>query len=202
MVKKDCGQQWYGMSVERFDVLCKYVWECAKIMNLRDWTLSIHKLPFVSEKYAARVTPIDGQRQAKISFANEFETYDDDRKRYLVAHELTHLHFAEMALLLRTTLPRLIGDIGYGAIQQSLKWGEERAVDALAETIALALPPYPPAVEPSKPRRRPRRKAGKARQDAPGSTPPAPADPKPGKPDSTPQRPGKRKPSSHGKAKK
>jgi hypothetical protein len=119
--------------------LAAYVRFVADRIELRDWTLVLEPDP-PEQDIEAHIRPIFGRHVAYLRFSTQFRGLDSERQRYVVCHELVHLHLDRISTYLENGLDDLVGRPAHAVIWQRHREDIEMAVDGIAEALAVTLP--------------------------------------------------------------
>jgi hypothetical protein len=117
----------------------KYVRWVADAMELRDWTITIDNDPCADDLEGSAVCTFS-QRHVTIAFATNFRDRDPADQRETVVHELLHAHHEVTWRMVQTDLAGALGKPVYYVFCDSYRRAMEYTVDALAKTIAKAMP--------------------------------------------------------------
>lgn len=119
--------------------LAAYVRFVADRLELRDWTLVLEPEP-PDQDIEAHVRPLFGRRVAALRFSTQFRGLDADRQRYVVCHELVHLHLDRISTYLENDLEALVGKPAHAVVWSRHVEDVEMAVDGMAEAFAPTVP--------------------------------------------------------------
>lgn len=120
----------------------------ANTLNLSDWVIKLEWDLSLEEKYLARCLVCYGRNEARIILGESFEKSSPADKRETIIHELLHCHFGPMDEFVDETIPPLIGRPAYTAWESAYDLMQERAIDAIAVSIAATdVIPLPPEGE-------------------------------------------------------
>lgn len=137
-------ERWAGMPVAHFEDLVDYLAVLGGHLELRDWTLSLYRLPLDDDEEAfAQVVPTYGQKRATVHLCRDFAKLDPDTALRVLVHELLHCHLDSVERHLDEVLPDLVGKPIADLIGAAVHERIEFAVDAIADAIAPHLPPLP-----------------------------------------------------------
>lgn len=119
--------------------LGEYMRNIADVMGLRDWTLNLLHEP-CDDDCNAQVRLIYGRKVADIRVSEAFRSFDPERIRRTVVHELIHFHFAACSNLIEHDLSGHLSkqalNIFFSAWVRDFEYG----VDGLATAVASSLP--------------------------------------------------------------
>lgn len=119
--------------------LAAYVRTCADTIELRDWTITVGAEPAPSDADGYVVITY-GRKLAYITFAEDFRSFDPDRQRHTVAHELIHCHLEPACNMVQNDLEPHLAAQGDQVFFAGFKRQIEYGVDALAAAMAKHLP--------------------------------------------------------------
>ena len=123
---------------DRLSKLEAYVRECAALMNLGAWKVSVMSDVAPEDRYA----DIEVHSQAAtvtMRIGNLFWTQKPEDQRLTVCHELTHIHLA-MSDHAVAALEDVLGSAAWTPWHSVYEDHQERGTDAIAELIAPLLP--------------------------------------------------------------
>lgn len=138
---------WPKMPNATFMALGRYVSDLARDYGLTDWEISFKTAPCGGDAQAD-ITCTYGQRRATIALAHDFATYEPQRQRRVLIHELTHCHLDPIDTVTHN-LERILGVAAYGVHYEAINDAVEWAADIIATAIApkFALPEVPDATD-------------------------------------------------------
>lgn len=119
------------------DEVVAYVSQLANLMGLGDWEITV-SANAPDEDYAT-VNPVYGQRKALLALDPEWASLTRSTLRWVLVHELVHLHLARLKVGVENYLGRLVEEMRPAA-QEALNSEVEYAVDAIATAWARRLP--------------------------------------------------------------
>lgn len=139
------------MTPERAEALGDYIRYLLAELDLRDWTITLKTDEHPEQGNAdAEIHPVYGRRVASLYVPLDFFSYDSERQRHILVHELLHCHMA--GIQHHATHGKLIQVLGVPAHDAWFAGYEqmvENAVDAIADAFARRLePPRLPADAP------------------------------------------------------
>lgn len=126
------------MTEERALYWAEYATELAGILNLGHWHIGISYEP-APDGCSAQISIPNGRRRVAIRFAHDFDTFDPDRQRQTIVHELEHLRFHNVDRLAEWAAERMKFDAGQLFAAAHLE-ALEFAIDEIAELLADQLP--------------------------------------------------------------
>jgi hypothetical protein len=136
-----------ALSHAEHERLSKYTRLLADRMGLRDWTFIVSFDPPEDDEAdtapAAAIRCITGRKRATVYVADAWMTFDDDRKRHYLVHELVHPHFESAADIVRIDTAKTLGQTVYDVLWSGFLRQMEYGVDAMADVLAPLMPPYP-----------------------------------------------------------
>jgi len=119
--------------------LGRYVRWCADQMELRDWTIHLGHEPAPSDADGYVVITY-GRKLARITVAEDFRSFDPERQRHTIAHELIHCHLESACNMVQNDLERHLSTQADQVFFDGFKRQIEYGVDALASAVAKHLP--------------------------------------------------------------
>ncbi len=129
-------QMWPGMSERQHYCLHRYIRAVADSMGLQHWQLLLSNNPAKSDDCIAHVDVCEGRHVATIYVCEEWMTLSNDERRHTIAHELLHLHHADLTDDIRLSLVKTsITQPEYDVVWEQFRLGFERMVDDLAVII-------------------------------------------------------------------
>jgi hypothetical protein len=126
---------------EQWEAEAKWIRKMADAMRLADWEFTIRKAQADADA-DADIEVTFGKRHASIRYGAEYWTYDQDKRRYIIAHELLHCHLDEIDTLIND-LEQAVGVGFFNFLRQQYRVAEEHAVDVIAHLMAPHLPKAP-----------------------------------------------------------
>lgn len=109
-----------------------YVRDMADRMCLKDWRIEVLEDTPDDKGCNAEIETISGYKTARIRLALDFFENDDEHRRYILCHELVHLHLSLVDDFLRPIMG--------GSQQTTYDLLRERAVDEMAHALAPHMP--------------------------------------------------------------
>ncbi len=119
-----------------------WIREIADRLGLRDWAIKLADEPTVDDT-AGELICVYGRKLATLKLAYNFNDLSPSEHRYIVVHELLHIHLEPLGQVL-LNLTAHVGQSLYGLSRAHFTDATEYAVDALATVMAPSLP-LPPA---------------------------------------------------------
>lgn len=121
------------------DKLGEYVSHMADLMGLSEWRITHLEDDPASDDADAQIAPTYGQQSATIRFDTGWADHTPEKLRYIICHELVHLHVDRMDTVtqnLRDGIGMIVWNLFHGAFRDA----EELAVDNIAWAWAKMLP--------------------------------------------------------------
>ena len=132
------------MTDRRIRSLCRWMSDLANDFGLSDKKINVHVGgPGEAEDGSdaiASVAGIYGRNILNVSISPAFFDQSPEEQRYIVIHEYAHAHTEAVRDLLRTALPKLLGQPAYDTFQTAYTQLDELATDSLARAIAPMFP--------------------------------------------------------------
>lgn len=120
--------------------LGKYIRHIANEMELRDWHINLPNKDPQRETADAEVRPTYGRKYASIFLRDSIRDMDLEYIRYMIVHELTHLHFAVLQDQAEDDLNHVISSGEEHMFFQNFKRNVEYTIDGCAQAIAKHMP--------------------------------------------------------------
>lgn len=118
-----------------------YVDTLKPILRLSDWRISMSKEPPDGDAHAATWLSRD-YKESVLYLSEKWRTYNADKLRALIAHELIHAHAKELNNFSKDVIAQLGGQ-AKGLAEDAMHHFLEKMVEEIAWAIAPFLP-YPP----------------------------------------------------------
>lgn len=135
---------WPEMPRKDFLRYAAYIRELANMMGLRDWFVTFSHQPIMSgEDHVGQITCTYGQKQATIEVGYFFHTFDPEKQRKIIVHELLHAHLSAIKRHVSTKTADVANILGTPAatiLYDTLYLEEEFCVDALEQAFSKFLP--------------------------------------------------------------
>lgn len=107
-------------------------------LNLRQWTIKVSDdLP--PDDSWADVEVSQNLWTATVRISNDFFKESPEHQREILAHEMTHVHYASLERLIET-LEKILGDQAYKILEGLWDIESERAADSIAVPLGRSLP--------------------------------------------------------------
>lgn len=120
------------------DKVRKYLADNKDEMNLRQWNIKVaDDLP--PDDSWADVEVSQNLWSATIRLSNDFFKESPEHQREILAHELSHVHYASLERLVET-LEKILGDQAYRILESLWDIESERAADSIAVPLGRLLP--------------------------------------------------------------
>jgi hypothetical protein len=120
------------------DKVRKYLADNKGKMNLRQWNIKVaDDLP--PDDSWADVEVSQNLWTATIRLSNDFFKESAEHQREILAHELSHVHYASVERLVET-LEKILGDQAYKILESLWDIESERAADSIAVPLGRLLP--------------------------------------------------------------
>lgn len=124
--------------------LGRYVSDIAQMLGLDDWKITVHAEEpgdaIDGSDAIASVSCTYGRKIASLRLGKDFLNSPPEEQRHVLVHELIHVHMWGVLALVRTTLPKMLGESAYDVLLTALTQQDEHATDALATAVAPMLP--------------------------------------------------------------
>src|SRR3982751_3833188 len=99
-------------------------------MGLRDWHIDLDRDTCTLEDAGACYTIVSGRKYVEISFGPAWDTYDLEKQRHILVHELVHIHTNAMDTATDWIKARLSPDV-YGVWWEGFRDALEHGVDGI-----------------------------------------------------------------------
>jgi hypothetical protein len=112
-------------------------------LGLSEWALVLeYKTTGDDGDYEAWATihPREAKREAEMHVAYDFREQTPEKQRYCLTHELLHLYHRDSVEVMRLTLPKLLGEVGFTAVWEPYRQLTELMVDNMARMLAPRMP--------------------------------------------------------------
>jgi hypothetical protein len=109
-------------------------------IGLRDWVIDFDWDNPAGEGDGASVAWPEGRKHAVIRMGVNFMEQEAQEQRYIVVHELTHCHFAQMQDTVEEDLQEHLATPTYHLFGKSFRRAFEYGIDATAHAIAEHMP--------------------------------------------------------------
>lgn len=119
--------------------LGEYIRHVADRMELRDWTLHLDSDP-CHDSNNASMNSIYGRKIARIRVHEGFRTWEPERQRHAIVHELVHCHLWSATEMVQCDLAEHLKKQGDRIFWDGFRRQVEYGVDGLASAIAKHLP--------------------------------------------------------------
>ena len=116
-----------------------YVDECAQIIGLRDWDITVVETQ-LDDDTLAECAWVYGQRRATIRIQRNWKSWGADILRSTIAHELIHCHLANTCDLIDAVLREALAPSAKKIADDAFMLSIEHAVDAISIAISTQLP--------------------------------------------------------------
>lgn len=120
------------------DRVRKYLANNKDTLNLKQWNIKVaDDLP--PDDSWADIEVSQNLWTATIRLSNDFFKESAEHQREILAHELTHVHYASVERL-SDTLEKILGDQAYRVFEHLWDIESERAADSIAVPLGRLLP--------------------------------------------------------------
>lgn len=116
-----------------------YIRWIADEMGLRDWNLHLLREP-ADDDCNAQARIIYGRKVCSIRVSEEFRTFEPERVRHSIVHELIHCHTAAADNTVQHDLTEHIGVCAADIFHSGYRRHAEYAVDGLADALSPHMP--------------------------------------------------------------
>jgi hypothetical protein len=108
-------------------------------MGLRDWTIDLLAEPSADD-CNAQTRMIFGRKRADLRVAETFRSFDRERIRHTIVHELAHLHLAAATSQAEQDIGEHLGATAYDIFWSGWLRNLEYGIDGLAGALAAHMP--------------------------------------------------------------
>lgn len=126
------------MTSKQQKVLQRHISTVGKALGLAGWVIEVSTIQS-SEGTHAEVSPTYGRRHAIVQVAPHFWDLSAGERHEVIVHELLHVVTGQPFTYLGETLPAIVGQPAWTAINEAIHMQAEHMVDQLATAIAPLL---------------------------------------------------------------
>ncbi len=132
-------------TIDRDHMLLTYMNDVQTVLGLNHWTIRRSEHTPADEETAAMMDFTPAQYDAALRIGETFWDCEPSEQRYLICHELVHVHLRQSNDAMESTADAL-GVAAYSLLTKAYNNATEFATDALAKVIAqfIDLPPQFP----------------------------------------------------------
>jgi hypothetical protein len=131
-----------GLKKHDHKELARYIRAIADEIALRDWTIDLQREP-CDDDCNAQACLVYGRKLVRLRVSRDFRSYDLERVRHSVVHELVHCHTSATDNMVEHDLTDHLGQQAADIFHAGYRRHAEYAVDGLADALA----PHVPLIE-------------------------------------------------------